>query len=286
MSTAPLRSFWRKGAALLAAAAVATLALTPLQAASGDSPTTVREADSSKPTIVLVHGSYADAQSWAPVTAILQNRGYNVLVPAIPLRSLIGDSEYLAAYLQQFTTGPLVLVGHSYGGAVITNAGLADPDVKGLVYVEGLAPKEGETIGDIIGASKSVLNVPDPSTVFDVVSYDNAQGGDVDMYLKPEVFNEHFAPDLPAPIRAVLGAGQRPQTMSAGMEPSGPPAWASLPSRWVIGTLDEAIPPETQWAMAERAGSKVTEVKAGHLSMVSKPLTVARVIEKAAHEFH
>jgi pimeloyl-ACP methyl ester carboxylesterase len=278
----PARSIWRKGAAVLAAGAIAVAAFAPLQAASGTSPTAARAADATKPTIVLVHGSYADAGSWAAVTAILQNKGYHVVVPAVPLRSLIGDSEYLAAYLQQATEGPLVLVGHSYGGALISNVGLADPDVKSLVFVEGFAPDEGETLGDILGPSDSALNVADPTTIFDLVSYPGAENGDMDVYLKEDFFNEHFAPDVPPAIRAVLAAGQRPATMLTGMQPAGPPAWKTLPSWFVIGTEDQAIPAETQRAMAERAGGKVTEVKAGHLSMVVKPVAVSRVIEEAA----
>jgi pimeloyl-ACP methyl ester carboxylesterase len=286
MSRARARSLWRRGASVLAAAAIALVAFVPLQAASGDAPTAVRAADASKPTIVLVHGAWADSGSWAPVTAILQNHGYHVLVPPNPLRSLSGDSAYIAAYLQQATTGPVLLVGHSYGGAVITNAALADPDVKALVYVDAFAPAEGEAVGQIIGASTSALNVPDPTTVFNFVAYPGAQNDDVDVYLKQETFDTYFAPDIPPAIRSVLAAGQKPSAFFTNLEPSGPPAWASLPSWYVLGTQDQIIPPDTQRQQAERAGSTIVEVKAGHVAMISKPLGVAKVIEEAAHSIH
>lgn len=246
----------------------------------------MRAADASKPTIVLVHGAWADSSSWAPVTAILQNQGYNVLVPPNPLRSLSGDSAYIAAYLQQATTGPVVLVGHSYGGAVITNAALADPDVQALVYVDAFAPAEGEAVGQIVGASTSALNVPDPTTVFNFVAYPGAVNDDVDVYLKDETFADYFAQDVPPAVRAVLAAGQKPAAFFTNLEPSGPPAWASLPSWYVLGTQDLVIPPDTQRAQAERAGSHITEVKAGHLPMISKPLGVVKVIQEAADTVH
>jgi pimeloyl-ACP methyl ester carboxylesterase len=286
MSRPPVRSLWRKGASLVAAAAIAIVALIPLQAASGDAPSSVRAADATKPTIVLVHGAWADSSSWAPVTAILQNQGYHVLVPPNPLRSLHGDAAYIAAYLQQATTGPIVLVGHSYGGAVITNAALADPDVQALVYVDAFAPAEGEAVGQIIGASTSALNVPDPTTVFNFVAYPGAVNGDVDVYLKQDTFDNYFAQDVPPAIRAVLAAGQKPSAFVTQLEPSGPPAWASLPSWYVLGTEDLVIPPETQREQAERAGSEITEVRAGHLPMISKPLAVVNVIKEAAHSVH
>lgn len=286
MSQPRTRSLWRRAASILAAAAVAAIALAPFQPATGDAPTSVRAADATKPTIVLVHGAWADASSWAPVTAILQNRGYHVLVPANPLRSLSGDSAYLAAFLQQATSGPVVLVGHSYGGAVITNAALADPDVQALVYVDAFAPAEGEAVGQIVGASTSALNVPDPTTVFNAVAYPGAVNGDFDTYLKEETFNKYFAQDVPPAIRAVLAAGQRPSAFMTNLEPSGPPAWATLPSWYVVGTRDLVIPADTQRAQAERAGSHITEVDAGHLAMISRPLSVAKVIEQAAHAVH
>ncbi|HYI33460.1 MAG TPA: alpha/beta hydrolase [Glaciibacter sp.] len=286
MSRESSRPFWRRGASLIAAAAIVTAALIPVHAASGGAPTAAPTADATKPTIVLVHGSWADSSSFAPVTMILQNQGYNVVVPPNPLRGLHSDSAYLAAYLQQATTGPLLLVGHSYGGAVITNAAHADPDVLGLVFIDAFAPVEGETTGSIIAGSTSVLNVPDPTTVFNAVAYPGAEHGDVDLYLKPEVFHNSFAQDVPPSVRAVLAAGQRPAAFFTNIDPSGPPAWATLPSWYILGTLDQVIPPKTQREQAERAGSTIVEVRAGHLPMISAPLQVTRVIERAANSVH
>jgi pimeloyl-ACP methyl ester carboxylesterase len=282
MSHKSSRPSWRRGASVLAAAAIAVAAFVPVQAASGDSPSAVRAADAEKPTIVMVHGLWADGSSFAPVTAILQEKGYNVLVPPNPQRGLLGDSAYVAAYLQQATTGPLIVVGHSYGGAVITNAANADPDVKGLVYIDAFAPAEGQSVGSIAGNSESVLNVADPTTVFNIVAYPGAVNGDVDLYLKPELFHESFVPDVPPALRNVLAVSQRPAANFTNVEPSGPPAWATLPSWYVLGTQDEIIPAKTQREQAEQAGSTIVEVKAGHVPMLSKPLQVARVIEEAA----
>lgn len=282
MSRAPARPIWRKGAPLLAAAAIAVAALVPFQAATGESHTATRAVDEAKPTIVLVHGSYADSGSWAGVTAVLQNQGYRVLIPAIPLRGVAFDTAYLEAFLAQKTTGPLVLAGHSYGGMLITNAGLSDPDVEALVFVDGFAPVEGETANDLIGSSASVLNVPDPNSILDFVVFPGAPEGDADAYLKEDFFNKYFAFDVNPTIRAVLAAGQRPAASATGYEPSGPPAWETVPSWFAVAALDRVIPSELQRMMAERAGSTVVEIEGSHLMMVSRPLSVAKVIQQAA----
>ncbi|GIF19661.1 pimeloyl-ACP methyl ester carboxylesterase [Actinoplanes tereljensis] len=222
-----------------------------------------------KPTIVLVHGAWADASSWAPVTALLQRDGYTVLSPPNPLRGLAGDAAYLAAFLKQRTTGPVVLAGHSYGGAVITNAALSDPDVKALVYVDAFVPDQGDTILGLLGGGG------DPTTLFDFVSFPN---GDTDLYIKSAVFRSVFAGDLSAPVAAGLAAGQRPITLAALTEPSGAPAWKSLPSWYVLGTQDNILPPAVQQTMAQRAGSHIVRTPASHLSMLSHPATVTRTI--------
>nr|AIA14853.1 Alpha/beta hydrolase family [uncultured bacterium] len=272
----------RRSAVLAAIAVTASLALAlPASAATPASvvPSTTAAA---KPTIVLVHGAWADSSSWAPVTSTLQLAGYTVLAPPNPLRGLTGDAAYLAAYLQQATTGPVVLVGHSYGGAVITNAALADPDVKALVYVDAFVPDVGESVGQLVAASTSALNVPDPTSIFTIVGYPGAPEGDADAYLKPAAFATLFAQDVPAIVRSPLAAGQRPITLSALGTPSATAAWKTLPSWYVIGTEDKVLPPAAQEAMAHRAGSKITKVKASHLVMISKPLVVAKVIGDAA----
>jgi pimeloyl-ACP methyl ester carboxylesterase len=229
-----------------------------------------------KPTIVLVHGAWADASSWAPVAANLQRDGYTVLSPPNPLRGLAGDAAYLAAFLQQRTTGPVILVGHSYGGAVATNAALSDPDVKALVYVDAFVPDQGETILGLLGGGG------DPNALFDFVAYPGAPAGDVDLYLKTALFPQVFAADLPARTAAGLAAGQRPITLSALTEPSGVPAWKTLPSWYVLGTQDNILPPAVQLTMAERAGSHIVRTPASHLAMLAQPGTVTRVILAAA----
>ena len=201
---------------------------------------------------------------------------FSQLAAPNPLRGLGSDAAYLAAFLQQRTTGPVVLVGHSYGGAVISNAGLADPDVAALVYVNAFVPDEGETLLGLQNGGG------DPTALFDFVQYPGAPAGDADLYIKTAVFPQVFAADLPAATAAKLAAAQRPITFGALQEPSGPVAWKTLPSWYVLGTEDAILPPALQQQMADRAKSKVTKVKASHLSMVSKPDTVVAVIESAA----
>jgi pimeloyl-ACP methyl ester carboxylesterase len=235
--------------------------------------------DAAKPTVVLVHGAWADGSSWSRVTKRLQNDGYTVAVAANPLRGLASDSAYLAARLQTIP-GPIVLVGHSYGGAVITNAARDNPNVKALVYVNAFIPRAGDTvIGLAAETPGSMLGGPPPS-VFDFVPL----GGDVDLYVKPGVYVDAFANDLPKAKGAMLAASQRPLTLGAANEPSGEPAWKTIPSWAVIGTRDNVIPPDEQRLMAgpDRANSKITEIKAGHLSMISHPAAVEKVIAQAA----
>jgi pimeloyl-ACP methyl ester carboxylesterase len=235
-----------------------------------------------KPTIVLVHGAWADGSSWNAVSKDLQGRGFTVLTPANLLRGVVQDAAYLASFLQTRTTGPVVLVGHSYGGFVITNAGASGGDVKALVYVDAFQPDEGETTFQILGPYGSALGVPDPTTVFDLVPYPGAPEGDVDTYLKPDTVHASFAQDLPEADRWLIAASQRPLTLSANQVGSGAPAWKSIPSWAVIGTDDKVIPPAAQRMMTERAGSTVSEVAASHVSMVAKPQASIDAILAAA----
>ncbi|WP_426518818.1 alpha/beta fold hydrolase [Diaminobutyricibacter sp. McL0618] len=283
-TSTPTTSKRRRLVAAAAALGLAVAALLPVQLASAHESTIT--ASATKPTIVLVHGAWADSSSWAPVTAILQAQGYTVLVPPNALRSLASDSAELSAFIQQATTGPVVLVGHSYGGAVITNAATSDPTVKALVYVDAFAPSAGQSVGEIVAGSTSALNVADPTTIFNFVANPSSPPGDVDVYLKSSTFNTVFAQDLPATVRAVLASGQRPIAVGALSEPSGTPAWATIPSWYVVGTADKVIPPATQLQMAATAGSQVTKVDGSHLSMLSRPLQVANVIVQAAHSIH
>lgn len=235
---------------------------------------------SAKPTIVLVHGAWADGSGWAEVVRRLQRHGYPVRVPPNPLRSLPGDSANIRNFLATIP-GPIVLVGHSYGGAVISNAATGDPDVKALVYVNAFAPDEGETVFPLAGADSALA--ADPATVFDFVPYDGAPAGDVDLYLKQDVFLNSFANGLPRREANVLYATQRPVAFSAGSQQSGPPAWKTIPSWYLLGTRDLIITPTAQRSMAERAGSKIVKVRAGHLSLVSHPAAVTKLIVRAAH---
>ena len=259
---------------VIAAAALLGFMLQSASAAAGGS--------SAKPTIVLVHGAWADGSSWNQVTQRLQRAGYQVLVPPNPLRSLSGDAASISAFIQQRTTGPVVLVGHSYGGAIITNAGTSDPDIKALVYINSFAPDQGENVLQLANAQPGSDLAGDPTTKFDFVVYPGAPAGDFDLYVKQSVFPHAFANDLPAMTAAVLAASQRPITLSAGLEASGPPAWKTIPSWYLVGRADNVIPPAEQRLMAERAGAKTVEVNAGHLSMLSQPDAVTDLIIKAA----
>ena len=234
-------------------------------------------------TIVLVHGAWADGSSWNAVSVELQQRGYTVLTPPNLLHGVAGDSAYVASFLAQRTTGPVVLVGHSYGGVVITNAGAGGGDVRALVYVNAFIPQVGESVFEILGGSGSALDVPDPTTVLDLAGYPGAPEGDVEAFLKPSTVHDAFAQDLPEADRWLIAASQRPIALGANIGPTEAAAWATIPSWAVIGTEDRVIPPATQRSMAERAGSTITEVEASHVSMVSHPdVTVDAILAAAA----
>src|SRR4051795_496674 len=236
-----------------------------------------------KPTIVFVHGAWADGSSWNAVSTELQGQGFTVLTPPNLLRGVAGDAAYIASFLTQRTTGPVVLVGHSYGGVVITNAGAAGGDVKALVYIDAFIPEVGENVFTILGGSGSALDVPDPTTVLDLVGYPGAPEGDVEAFLKPTTVHASFAPDLPEADRALIAATQRPITLSANTTGSQTAAWKTLPSWAVVGTQDRVIPPDTQRHMAERAGATVSEAPGSHVSMVSHPqVTIDAVLAAVA----
>jgi len=231
-----------------------------------------------KPTVVLVHGSWADGSSWQKVTNRLLDDGYTVRVPPNPLRSLTTDSATIRDFLATLS-GPIVLVGHSYGGAVVTNAATGNPNVKALVYVDGFAPAKGETTFPLAGAG-SALAV-DPATVFDFVPYPGAPARDVDLYLKHDTFVNSFASGVPRRQAEQLYPSQRPLALGAGNDPSGRPAYTSIPSWYVLGTRDLIITPAAQLFMATRAHSKITRIPAGHLGLITKPGPITKVIERA-----
>ena len=230
-------------------------------------------------TVVLVHGAFADASSWSGVVQRLQAAGVQVTAPANPLRGISVDSAYLASFVRQIP-GPVLLVGHSYGGAVISNAATRASNVVGLVFVAAFAPDEGERLGEVeAGSRDSVLN--SALVRLQYPSGDGAQTA-VEFAIDPAKFRDAFAADLPAEQTAVMAATQRPVAQSAFSEPSGPPAWKSLPSWAVVARGDRAAGADVIRSMAERAGAVVTEAEGSHVIMISQPGLVADVILQAA----
>jgi pimeloyl-ACP methyl ester carboxylesterase len=286
------RPAWLSATIITVILVVATLAAVIAQdasarAASAHSSGThaVRLTSATKPVIVLEHGAWADASSWDKVTLQLEQDGYTVYAPPNPLRGLPQDSAYLHDFLTQnaaLAGQPVVLVGHSYGGAVITNAAVGDPEVKALVYVDAFIPDQNETLLQLTSAKPGSCLGGNPANVFDFAPYPGGPAGDVDTYIKPSLVPGCFASGLPASQAAVIAATQRPLAASTLQEPSGTPAWKTIPSWAVIGTADLVLPPAEQTFMAQRAGAHITDVNAGHLSMISDPETVAQVIEQAA----
>jgi pimeloyl-ACP methyl ester carboxylesterase len=230
------------------------------------------------PTVVLVHGAFADASSWNGVIKRLQARGVPVTATANPLRGVAADSAYLAGVVNQID-GPVLLVGHSYGGAVITNAATQARNVVGLVFVAAFAPEAGERLGEAEAASKdSVLN-----SALVPLHYPTADGGEpaVEFAIDPARLHDVFAADLPAEEAAVLAATQRPVAELAFSEPTGPPAWKELPSWAVVATADKAAGTDVVRSMAKRAGATITEVDGSHVIMISQPQVVTDVIAEA-----
>ena len=233
-----------------------------------------------KPTIVLVHGAFADGSSWNRVIERLQHQGYSVIAPAVPLRGLAADSAYLASVVNQLD-GPVLLVGHSYAGALITNAATDATGVVGLVFVAAFAPDTDERLGDVAATSKDSLL----GTAQVEREYPTGPGGETapEFLVDPARFREVFAADLPAEQAAVLAATQRPVAAAAFSDVSGPPAWKALPSWAVVATADKAAGSDVVRSMAQRAGAEIVEVDASHVVMVSQPQAVTELILKALH---
>jgi len=230
-----------------------------------------------QPTVVLVHGAFADASSWNGVIPRLQAKGLSVTAPPNPLRGIEADSAYIASVLQQIE-GPILVVGHSYGGAVITNAATDVKNVVGLVYVAAFAPEEGEALGAVAADSKdSVLN----SALVPRKYPDGDGGAKMEFSIDPAKVREAFASDLSDQDVALIGVTQRPISELAFTQPSGPPAWKDRPSWAVVATGDRAAGTDVVRSMAERAGASITEVDGSHVIMVSRPDVVADVILKA-----
>jgi pimeloyl-ACP methyl ester carboxylesterase len=233
-----------------------------------------------KPTVVLVHGAWADASSWSGEVATLQAAGYDARAIANPLQDLTTDSEYVADYLKAIT-GPVVLVGHSYGGAVITNAAAGLANVKALVYVDASAPAPGETNGQLSGAG-SILNKLTPARLFYTTSYPGAPKGATELYLKENIFVSNFASDLPRSEAELLWASQRGASTAAFTTPSKAAAWKTVPSWYFISTGDQIITAASELAMAQRAHSLITLFPGGsHLTLISHPNAVTAVIASA-----
>jgi pimeloyl-ACP methyl ester carboxylesterase len=234
-----------------------------------------------KPTIVLVHGAWSDASSWSGEVDRLQRAGYVVRAIPNPLRGLTSDAADVADFLTTIS-GPIVLVGHSYGGSVITNAAAGHGNVKELVYVDAAVPAVGETTAQLSGKTSALGAKPD--TLYDPVAYPGAPAGDTDLYLKEKVYLQSFASDLPARTAEMLWARQRPATMSAFTTRSSVAAWKAIPSWYVIGSADKIITPESELFMAHRAHARILSVAGGsHLTLISHPRPVTDQILAAAH---
>jgi pimeloyl-ACP methyl ester carboxylesterase len=228
-------------------------------------------------TVALVHGAFADGSSWNGVIERLQAKGVQVTAVVNPLRGIAIDSEYVASAFQQIP-GSVVAVGHSYGGAVISNAATGADNVVGLVFVAAFATDEGERLGDVEAGSKdSVLN-----SALVTLQYPTGNGGTATEFsIDPAKIREAFAHDLPAEVTAVMAATQRPVSELAFSEQSGPPAWKRLPSWAVVATGDKAAGVDVVRAQAQRAGADITEVEGSHVIMISQPQAVTEVIEAA-----
>ncbi|MER7680699.1 alpha/beta hydrolase [Streptomyces sp. NPDC096934] len=230
-----------------------------------------------QPTVVLVHGAFADASGWNGVIQRLQSRGYKVVAPANPLRGLANDSAYIRSVLKTID-GPIVLAGHSYGGAVISEAAADNPNVKALVYVSAFMPKEGESLkglGDMYSGSE--LN-----TALDPRPYDGSAGGGTDLYIKQDKFRSVFAADLPCDQANAMFAGQRPIDAVSFGETATKAAWETIPSWAIVAKQDKAIAPDLERFEAKRAKSRTVEINSSHVAMTSHPGVVADVVTEAA----
>ncbi|MEF9907133.1 alpha/beta fold hydrolase [Streptomyces sp. P9-A2] len=242
--------------------------------------------EGAKPTVVLVHGAWADASGWNEVVRSLQAEGYPVVAPANPLRSLSGDSAYLAALLKTIK-GPLVLVGHSYGGSVITDAAAGNPNVTSLVYVAGFAPDKGETALQLVAKHPGSHLTDDPRALVPTALDAVPLGGgpdDVDLYIKPDKFSDVFLSNRLDAARAnALAASQRPANVATNTQPSEGAAWKTIPSWYLVATDDRTIGTENLRFMAKRAGSTTVEVDAPHAVMETNPGDITDLILQAAH---
>jgi pimeloyl-ACP methyl ester carboxylesterase len=230
--------------------------------------------DTTRPTVVFVHGAWADNSGFDGSIRALRGQGLRVIGASNPLRELRSDAAYVAALLRSIE-GPIVMVGHSYGGAVISNAATGNDQVQALVYINGWVPDEGESLIELAQLDEGSL-IGDSLRP---VQYQDADGADVvDLYIDQEKFRAAFAGDVDVETAQVMAVAQRPFTEAAFGAPSGPVAWRSVASWYLLGTEDRAIPPATQRYMAERANASIVDIPASHASMVSQPDAVTQLI--------
>lgn len=267
------RAFLRRKAVVIPALAAAALLALPASSEAAPSPAAA-SAHAPKPTIVLVHGAFADSSSWDGVIAKLEREGYPVVAVANPLRDLAGDSAYLSSVLDTIP-GPAVLVGHSYGGAVITDGAAGHANVKALVYIAAFAPDQGESALQITGEY--------PGSQLPASLVIRPYPGGQDAYIDQAAFQQVFAADVPARQTRLMAAEQRPVAVTALAGPSSAPAWRTIPSWYLVAGADQAIPPAAEQAMAQRAHAHtVTIAGASHAVAVSHPDAVAELVEAAA----
>lgn len=234
-------------------------------------------AEPAKPTIVLVHGAFAGSSSWNGVIAALEKDGYPVVAAANPLRSVPGDGAFVSSIVKSIA-GPVVLAGHSYGGAVITEAAIGNPNVKALVYVSAFAPDTGETSLQLTGKFPG-------STLGDTLARPVVLGDGVpDLYIDQAKFPQQFAADVPPAQARLMATTQRPVAQLALTQAPSAAPWKTVPTYWIYGSADRNIPPAAMKMMAERSRSRETVVVDGasHVVMVSHPAKVAALIEDAA----
>lgn len=275
----PIRRRYAAVSALFATLLMTLFLSSAPSSAEGPAARSARAAESgTKPTIVLVHGGWADSSGWNAEIAAFQREGYPVIAPANPLRGLSSDAAYLRSVLQTID-GPIVLVGHSYGGAVISNAAVGVPNVEALVYIAAFAPDAGESLAQLVTKYPGTQITPDALTERPYPLADGGQG--VDLYLKPAVFREAFAGDLPRKVTDLMQATQRPFSVAAFGEPSAEPAWKTVSSWYLVATADHAIPPAAQEFMARRGNATVARVKASHVPMQSQPDATIQIIRQA-----
>jgi len=242
--------------------------------ASSDNQEPLKNMTSTNDTnIVLVHGTGSDGSAWSKVIPILIDSGHRVIAAQLPLYSLEDDIDTVKRAIERVRGGPTILVGHSYGGEVITNAGYNNPNVTGLVYIVGIAPDEGETGNDFFEQlPQEYLRMFNESIAFDSKGFS---------YFIPEKLHELYAHDIDPAEADILAAVQKPFNISTGMEKSGPPAWKQLPTWYQVSENDRLLPPDIQRNYAERMNATILSLNSSHASILSHPDEIAQLILNA-----